>query len=65
MMAGKGLLAVGRNYAAHAKEMGAEVDRQQPFFFTKPAITLLTTIRVATPRVTLTIDANAMKRVLR
>lgn len=31
------IFCVGRNYAEHAKEMGAEVDRQQPFFFTKPA----------------------------
>ena len=31
------IFCVGRNYADHAKEMGAEVDRQQPFFFTKPA----------------------------
>lgn len=31
------IFCVGRNYADHAREMGAEVDRQQPFFFTKPA----------------------------
>lgn len=28
---------VGRNYAAHAKEMGANPDREAPFFFSKPA----------------------------
>jgi fumarylpyruvate hydrolase len=28
---------VGRNYAAHAKEMGADPDREAPFFFSKPA----------------------------
>ena len=28
---------VGRNYAEHAKEMGANVDTDQPFFFSKPA----------------------------
>ncbi len=28
---------VGRNYAAHAREMGANPDREQPFFFLKPA----------------------------
>ena len=33
----KRIFCVGRNYAEHAKEMGAEVDRKQPFFFTKPA----------------------------
>jgi fumarylpyruvate hydrolase len=28
---------VGRNYAAHAREMGKDPDRDPPFFFTKPA----------------------------
>ena len=28
---------VGRNYAAHAREMGFDPDREPPFFFTKPA----------------------------
>ncbi|MDQ8756534.1 fumarylacetoacetate hydrolase family protein [Sphingosinicella sp. LHD-64] len=28
---------VGRNYRAHAIEMGADPDREAPFFFTKPA----------------------------
>ena len=32
---------VGRNYAAHAKEMGAD-ERKPPFFFTKPTWTLTT-----------------------
>ena len=27
---------VGRNYAAHAREMGADPDREPPFFFAKP-----------------------------
>ena len=27
---------VGKNYAAHAKEMGSEVDKKEPFFFSKP-----------------------------
>ncbi len=31
------IFCVGRNYAAHAAEMGAEVDREEPFYFTKPA----------------------------
>lgn len=30
------ILCVGRNYAAHAREMGADL-REPPFFFTKPA----------------------------
>lgn len=29
------IFCVGRNYAAHAAEMGIEVDRQTPFYFTK------------------------------
>jgi len=28
---------VGRNYAAHAREMGSDPDREPPFFFCKPA----------------------------
>jgi len=31
------IFCVGRNYAAHAAEMGVEVDRDVPFYFTKPA----------------------------
>ena len=29
------IFCVGRNYEAHAKEMGASVDREAPFYFTK------------------------------
>lgn len=32
------VFCVGRNYAAHAAEMGAEVDREAPFYFTKSAL---------------------------
>src|SRR5512141_817150 len=28
---------VGRNYAAHAREMGFDPEREPPFFFCKPA----------------------------
>lgn len=31
------IFCVGRNYADHAKEMGFEVDRESPWYFTKPA----------------------------
>ena len=31
------IFCVGRNYADHAREMGANPDREPPFFFTKPA----------------------------
>ncbi len=30
------IFCVGRNYAAHAREMGGDPDREPPFFFTKP-----------------------------
>ena len=33
---------VGRNYAAHAREMGGDPNREPPFFFTKPADALVT-----------------------
>ncbi|TPW29140.1 fumarylacetoacetate hydrolase family protein [Martelella alba] len=32
------IFCVGRNYAAHAAEMGVEVDREAPFYFTKSAL---------------------------
>lgn len=35
------VFCVGRNYAAHAAEMGAEVDREAPFYFTKSALAVL------------------------
>jgi fumarylpyruvate hydrolase len=31
------IFCVGRNYAAHAREMGKDPDRDPPFFFAKPA----------------------------
>ena len=31
------IFCVGRNYEAHAKEMGGAVDREAPFYFTKAA----------------------------
>ena len=35
------IYCVGRNYAAHAIEMGHDPDREPPFFFTKPADTIV------------------------
>ncbi|WP_238365107.1 fumarylacetoacetate hydrolase family protein [Mesobacterium pallidum] len=37
------IFCVGRNYAAHAAEMGAEVDREAPFYFTKNPAAVLPT----------------------
>lgn len=35
------IICVGRNYAAHAREMGRDPDREPPFFFMKPADTVV------------------------
>jgi fumarylpyruvate hydrolase len=35
------IFCVGRNYAAHAREMGKDPDRDPPFFFTKFAETIM------------------------
>ena len=35
------LFCVGHNYAAHAREMGRDPDREPPFFFLKPADTVV------------------------
>jgi fumarylpyruvate hydrolase len=35
------IFLIGRNYAEHAKEMGAQVDKGQPVFFMKPADALV------------------------
>ena len=44
------IYCIGKNYADHAKEMGGAVDRDQPFFFSKPpqAITQSNTIAFPT-----------------
>lgn len=36
------VFCIGRNYADHAKEMGASIDTANPMFFTKPADALVT-----------------------
>lgn len=35
------IFCVGRNYAAHAREMGSDPNREPPFFFAKPADALV------------------------
>jgi fumarylpyruvate hydrolase len=37
------IYCVGRNYAAHAREMGHDPDREAPFFFQKPADAIVPT----------------------
>ena len=36
------IYCIGRNYAEHAREMGAEAPRSQPMFFMKPADAIVT-----------------------
>ncbi len=44
------IFCVGRNYAAHAAEMGFEVDREAPFYFTKtPSAAILSGANVPYP----------------
>jgi fumarylpyruvate hydrolase len=35
------IFCVGRNYAAHAREMGHDPDREAPFYFLKPAYSIV------------------------
>lgn len=47
------IFCVGRNYEAHAREMGNDPDREPPFFFTKPADAALDTpCTIAYPKLT-------------
>ena len=46
------IFCVGRNYAAHAREMGADPSREAPFFFTKPAEAVITNAEVPFPPMT-------------
>lgn len=47
------IYCVGRNYAAHAREMGHDPTREEPFFFLKPADAIvLSGVRVRYPRMT-------------
>jgi fumarylpyruvate hydrolase len=42
------IYCVGRNYAAHAREMGKDPDREPPFYFMKPAQAAVDAARAAT-----------------
>lgn len=50
------VFCVGRNYAAHAREMGKDPEREAPFFFMKPACAVVQagseTIEIAYPPMT-------------
>ena len=43
------IYCVGRNYAEHAREMGADPDKEPPFFFQKNPQNILTTARFPYP----------------
>jgi fumarylpyruvate hydrolase len=42
------IFCVGRNYAAHAREMGKDPDREPPFYFMKPAQAAVDAARAVT-----------------
>jgi fumarylpyruvate hydrolase len=44
------IYCVGRNYAAHAREMGSDPDREPPFFFCKPADAVVPVLPGSTDR---------------
>jgi len=46
------ILCVGQNYAAHAREMGADPTRETPFFFSKPGDALVAGFDVPFPPAT-------------
>ncbi|MCR9128300.1 MAG: fumarylacetoacetate hydrolase family protein [Alphaproteobacteria bacterium] len=46
------IYCVGRNYADHAREMGADPDREPPFFFSKPRDAVITAEAVPYPPAT-------------
>jgi len=46
------IFCVGRNYAAHAREMGGDPNREPPFFFTKPADAVISADNVPYPSAT-------------
>jgi len=53
------IYCVGRNYAEHAREMGADPTREPPFFFTKPRDGVATAYEVSYPPATLDLHFEA------
>ena len=45
------IFCVGRNYAEHAKEMGGDVTKEPPFFFTKAADAIVPVVPPAVARI--------------
>jgi fumarylpyruvate hydrolase len=50
------VFCVGRNYGDHAREMGADPDREPPFFFSKPSDAVFAPIDGAAPYPPMTED---------
>jgi fumarylpyruvate hydrolase len=50
------VFCVGRNYGDHAREMGADPDREPPFFFSKPSDAVFAPIDGAVPYPPMTED---------
>jgi fumarylpyruvate hydrolase len=50
------VFCVGRNYGDHAREMGADPDREPPFFFSKPSDAVFAPIDGAVPYPSMTED---------
>jgi fumarylpyruvate hydrolase len=48
------IYCIGRNYAAHAREMGSDPNREPPFFFQKPS-DAVQFVAPGTPRTILTL----------
>jgi fumarylpyruvate hydrolase len=45
------IYCVGRNYAEHAKEMGGDAAKEPPFFFTKPADSIVPVVPPAVGKI--------------
>ncbi|MBW7851785.1 MAG: fumarylacetoacetate hydrolase family protein [Rhodospirillales bacterium] len=52
LVAVRRVYCVGRNYGAHAREMGGDPAREPPFFFSKPADAVTTAARIPFPPAT-------------
>jgi fumarylpyruvate hydrolase len=58
------IFCVGRNYEAHAKEMGVAVDREAPFYFTKAAehyVPSGLTVRIRLGQTTVTMRSSSSR----
>ena len=54
------IYCVGRNYADHAREMGADPTREPPFYFTKPGSALTASANACTARPTTSVTRGSI-----